>query len=90
MKIITIKDKEYKYKMTIKAAKDFKSHCGVNVTQLDPNDIEHLQCLIFYGLEGGAVSEGKIFDLKLEDFDNLSIEEFSKIARNINNEVDPK
>ena len=90
MKITTINNKEYSYKLTISACKKFKERFGINVTAVDSSDVEQLQYLLFYGLEGGARVNEEKFDLKIEVLDNYDITELCEKLVDVKEDEDPK
>ena len=90
MKTTIINEKEYSYKLTISACKKFKIKFGVNITKVDSDDVEQIQYLLFYGLEGGSNVNGDKFDLKIEVLDNYDILELCEKLEDVKEEVDPK
>ena len=89
MKTVKLNGKEYPYKFTIGAAKKFKEKFDVNVTQVDPNDLEQLQHIVFYGMQSGSKVEGKDFDLTIDALEDLDIEELADLVSQTSSEKKP-
>ena len=79
MKKVEINGNDYFFKVTISAAKKFKNKFKCDVTVMSVSDVEHVQYLIYYGLEAGCKIEGVKFDLTVESFDDYSIVELTEL-----------
>jgi len=90
MKSTTINNKEYYYKLTLSACKKFKEKFGVNVINADKQDVEQLQYLLFYGLEGGAKVNGEKFDLDIGVLDNYDIPQLCEKLLDVKDEPPKK
>lgn len=87
-----INGKLYPYKFTMAAGRKFKKEFGVNHTQADFNDPDHLIAFIYLGLEAGAKIDGKELDIKRNYFDDLSYQEVLEFMESVlpEEEGDPK
>ena len=90
MKTTIINEKEYPYMLTIWACKEFKNKFGINVTNVESNDVEQLQYLLYYGLQGGAKVNEEKFDLKIEVLDNFDITELCEKLLDVKEDENPK
>ena len=90
MKTVKLNGKEYPYKFTISACKKFKEKFGADITQAG-TDPEALALVIFYGIEAGCKIEKKEFDLDIEYFYDLEMDEVLKISVEVlGGDSDPK
>lgn len=79
MKTIKIKDKEYPFKLTLRALKDYEDKHNKSISDASGMTVEQMVDLIYNGCKAGAKAEGKEFELILDFiFDECEMSDMEK------------
>jgi len=87
MKTVKIQGKNYPYKFTISACKEFKEKFEKDVLDTNPKDVEETQWIVYLGLKYGAKVDGKEFTITPEFFEDFDYDELIEV---MNSTVDKK
>jgi hypothetical protein len=90
MKEVEINGKQYSYKFTMSAGRDFLSKHGVTSTKADYENPNHLISIIYLGLKYGSKTKGIDFDLKEDAFDEYSYKEMLDLMISLTPDEDKK
>ena len=88
MEYIKFKNKEYPYKMTIAACKEFKQKCKKDILQCKFDEVEEIQWMLFLGIKYGCKAEDNIEYLELADLDSLDLKEMISLVEQVNPKTD--
>lgn len=65
---ITLDNKTYPVKATMRAWRNFEKATGVKVTEVDASDITLIPELVYYFVQDGCKAQGMKFSLSVEEF----------------------
>ena len=65
---ITIANKTYPMRATMRGWRKFERSTGIKVTEVDSNDITLIPELIFYFVQEGCIAQGMTFTMEVDDW----------------------
>lgn len=65
---ITLDNKTYPVKATMRAWRNFERSTGVKVTEVDASDVTLIPELVYYFVQDGCKAQGMDFSLSVEEF----------------------